>query len=391
MSRGERRGPPRGATIRGVDADVVVVGAGAVGLACAAALSRAGLSVVVAERHAAPGQETSSRNSQVLHAGIYYPAGSLKARLCVAGNQSLGAFCEAHGVPFRRIGKWLLAVEPGEEPRLAEIVAGGRENGVELVEVPIARFRAQEPHVRAAAAVLSPSTGILDVHGLFRALRMIAEGNGASFAFRHELRGAEPVAGGYELLFADPAGEEVRLTTSRVVNAAGLDADRVAAMPGLDADGAGYRQAWTKGSYFRIRSARRDLARRLLYPVLPPGHGSVLGIHLTVDLDGELKLGPDAEVLSHRRQEYAVDEERASAFLEAARRYLPSLEPDDLTPDQAGIRARLQAFDASFRDFVVSEESERGLPGWVNLVGIESPGLTCCLEIAREVVRVLPR
>ncbi len=194
-----------------MDADVIVVGAGAVGLACAAELSRAGLSVVVAERHATPGQETSSRNSQVVHAGIYYPAGSLKARFCVRGNRSLADFCEAHRVPFRRIGKWLLAVDAHEEARLAEVVAGGRANGVALEEVPIRRFREEEPHVRAAAAVLSPSTGILDVHGLFRALRVIAEENGASFALRHTMKGAEPVPGGYALLFEDPSGEEVRL------------------------------------------------------------------------------------------------------------------------------------------------------------------------------------
>lgn len=373
-----------------MDADVVVVGAGAVGLACAAELSRAGLSVVVAERRASPGQETSSRNSQVLHAGIYYAAGSLKARLCLAGNRSLAAFCEEHGVPFRRVGKWLLALTPEEEPRLAEVVAGGRENGVVLEETPLARFREEEPHVSAVAAVLSPSTGILDVHGLFRALRVLAEENGASFAFRHALKAAAPVKGGWELVFDDPAGEEVRLTAPRVVNAAGLDADAVAAMPGLDVDAAGYRQIWTKGSYFRVRSSRRHLARRLLYPVMPHGYGSVLGIHLTLDLDGELKLGPDVEPLAERRQDYSVEEGRRGAFLDAARRYLPSLGDDDLSPDQSGIRARLQAIGAPFRDFVVSEESARGLPGWVNLVGIESPGLTSCLEIAREVRRVLP-
>ena len=383
-------GRGRSATIGAVDADVVVVGAGAVGLACAAALSRTGLSVVVAERHASPGQETSSRNSQVVHAGIYYPAGSWKAGLCVRGNRSLSAFCEAHGIPFRRIGKWLLAVEPAEEERLAEVAAGGRANGVELVETPIDRFRSEEPHVRAVAAVLSPSTGILDVHGLLRVLRTLAEEHGASFAFRHELRRAEPIAGGYELVFSDPSGEEVRLTTPRVVNAAGLDADRVAGLPGLDPETAGYRQIWTKGSYFRIRSAHRPLARRLLYPVHPVGFGSVLGIHLTVDLDGEMKLGPDVEVLSTRRQDYAVDEGRRDSFLVAARRFLPSLGPEDVSPDQSGIRARLQAMGGPFRDFVIAEESERGLPGWVNLVGIESPGLTSCLEIARE-VRVLLR
>lgn len=373
-----------------MDADVVVVGAGVVGLACAAELSRAGLSVVVAERHATPGQETSSRNSQVVHAGIYYAPGSLKARLCLEGNRSLASFCGAHGVPYRRIGKWLLALDPSEEERLAEVVASGRENGVVLEEAPLARFRSEEPHVSATATVLSPSTGILDVHGLFRALLVIAGENGASFAFRHALKAAGPVRGGYELVFEDPAGEEVRLTTPRVVNAAGLDADDVAALPGLDVEAAGYRQTWTKGSYFRIRSSRRHLARRLLYPVMPRGYGSVLGIHLTVDLDGELKLGPDVEPLAERRARYAVDEGRRDAFLAAARRYLPSLEGDDLSPDQSGIRARLQAIGAPFRDFVVAEESERGLPGWMNLVGIESPGLTCCLEIAREVRRRLP-
>lgn len=375
----------RGATMEGMDADVVVVGAGAVGLACAAELSRAGLEVVVAERHASPGQETSSRNSQVLHAGIYYPPGSLKARLCVAGNRSLAEFCAAHDVPFRRVGKWLLAVEPDEVGRLGEIVAGGRANGVELEEVPLERFRAEEPHVRAVAAVLSPSTGILDVHGVFRALRVIAEGNGASFAFRHALKGAEPVAGGYELVFEDPSGKEARVTTPRVVNAAGLDADVVAAMPGVDVEAAGYRLSWARGHYFRIRGAKRHLASRLLYPVHPPGGGSFLGIHLTVDLDGELKLGPDVEWLQERRQEYAVREALLEPFLAAAVRYLPGLEAGDLAPDQSGIRARLQGPGQPFRDFVISEESERGLPGWVNLVGIESPGLTSCLEIAREV------
>jgi L-2-hydroxyglutarate oxidase LhgO len=376
---------PAGATIRRMDADVVVVGAGAVGLACAAELSRAGLAVVVAERHDSPGQETSSRNSQVLHAGIYYPAGSLKARLCVQGNRSLAAFCEAHGVPFLRIGKWLLALEPEEEVRLAEVVAGGRANGVLLEDVALSRLRAEEPHVRAAAAVLSPSTGILDVHGLFRALRVIAEENGASFAFRHALKGAEPVAGGFELLFDDPSGEEVRVSASRVVNAAGLDADVVAGMPGLDVDAAGYRLSWVRGHYFRIRGAKRHLARRLLYPVHPPGGGSFLGIHLTVDLDGELKLGPDVEWLPERRQAYAVRGELLDPFFEAAVRYLPGLEREDLSPDQSGIRPRLQGPGAPFRDFVIAEESARGLPGWVNLVGIESPGLTSCLEIAREV------
>jgi len=374
-----------------MDADVVVVGAGAVGLACAAELSGAGLSVVVAERHASPGQETSSRNSQVVHAGIYYPEGSLKARLCLRGNRSLSSFCEAHDVPFRRIGKWLLAVENDEEARLAEVVAGGRANGVALEEGPLERFRSEEPHVRAAAAVLSPSTGILDVHGLFRALRKAAEESGAAFAFRHLLAGADRVPGGWELRFEDPSGDEVRVTASRVVNAAGLDADLVAAMPGLDVEAAGYSLVWTKGSYFRVRGSKRHLARRLLYPVVPKGHGSVLGIHLTVDLDGELKLGPDAEVLPERRQDYLVDEARRETFLAAARRYLPSLGTDDLSPDQAGIRARLQRPGGPFRDFVIAEESDRGFPGWVNLVGIESPGLTSCLEIAREVRALLAR
>ena len=281
-----------------MDADVVVVGAGAVGLACAAELSRAGLAVVVAERHASPGQETSSRNSQVVHAGIYYPEGSLKARaLRPRQPEPLGVLRGARRpLPADREVAPRGGAGRGGPPRRGR-GRGTRERGV-LEEVPISRFHAEEPHVRAAAAVLSPSTGILDVHGLFRALRVIAEENGASFAFRHALKAAARVPGGYDLVFDDPSGEEVRLSASRVVNAAGLDADVVAAMPGLDVDAAGYRLSWARGHYFRIRGGKRHLARRLLYPVHPPGGGSFLGIHLTVDLDGELKLGPDVEWLA---------------------------------------------------------------------------------------------
>ena len=371
-----------------MDADVVVVGAGAVGLACAAELARSGRSVVLVERHGTAGQETSSRNSQVVHAGIYYPSGSLKAELCVRGNRSLSAWCEAHDVPFRRIGKYLLAVEAEEERRLAEVAAQGRSNGALLLEVPLAQLRAEEPRVRAAAAVWSPTTGILDVHGLFRSLAVAAEAHGASFAYRHVLRAAQRAGDGYDLAFAGPDGEEVTLSASRVVNAAGLDSDTVAALPGLDVAAAGYRLHWARGHYFRIRPGKRGVARHLLYPVHPEGAAG-LGVHVTVDLDGELKLGPDLEWLSERRQDYAVREELSVDFLRAARRFLPYLEEGDLSPDQSGIRPRLAGPGEPFRDFVVAEESARGLPGWVNLVGIESPGLTCCLELAERVRELL--
>lgn len=352
--------------------DVVVIGAGVVGLACAEALSRAGRSVLVVERHEGFGRETSSRNSQVIHAGMYYPTGTLKAELCVRGNRSLRAWCEKRQVPFRMIGKYIVAVDRAEVPALEAILQRGHANGVEnLVRAP------PPPNVSAEAALWSPDSGIVDTHALMASLHAEAQRHGCDFAWRHALVAVEP---GWTLELADATGNRSTLSTGAVVNAAGLRADEVASLAGFDVNALGYRQRFVKGHYFRIRAGRSGLVRHLIYPV-PPADLAGLGIHLTLELDGALRLGPDAEPIERAAERYDVPESLAQPFFAAASRYLPWLTPDELTPDQAGIRAKL-ARPGEVADFLIREESANGRPRWVNLIGIESPGLTASLEIA---------
>jgi L-2-hydroxyglutarate oxidase LhgO len=366
-----------------VDADAIVIGAGVVGLACARALAARGRDVVLLERHERFGVETSSRNSEVVHAGIYYEPGSLKARLCASGNRSLYAWCAAHDVPHARIGKLIVATETGEESKLERIVAQAEASGVTTLR-PLsgAEARRLEPHVRATRALFSPDTGIVDSHQLMASLLADGEAHGLTAAWRHAVVGAERVTGGYRVAaqLGTGAGADATTITARaVVNAAGLDADRVAALPGLDADGCGYRLHYARGHYFRVHPRKRHLASHLVYPAPQATH---LGVHVTLDLAGGMRLGPDLQYLPGRAQDYDVPAALRDAFLAAACRYLEGLEADDLAPDLAGIRPKLQGPGEPPRDFVIQEESARALPGWVNLVGIESPGLTCCLEIA---------
>lgn len=369
-----------------MDADVVVIGAGVVGLACARELAVRGRDVILIERHERFGVETSSRNSEVIHAGIYYPVGSLKARLCARGNRSLYAWCEAHGVPHARLGKLIVATAEDEEPKLDQILRQAVENGVtSLQRFAPAQVRRIEPHVRATHALWSPDTGIVDSHQLMASFEADARAHGCTDALRHEVVAAEPVAGGYRL--AVRSGDETTsLETSSVVNSAGLDADRVAALPGLDVAAAGYRLHYARGHYFRVHPRKRHLASHLIYPA---PHATHLGIHVTLDLAGGVRLGPDLQYLKDRTQDYAVAENLRPAFHAAVSRYLEGLDEADLSPDLAGIRPKLQGPGEPVRDFVIQEESARGLPGWVNLVGIESPGLTCCLEIGRLVADTL--
>lgn len=361
--------------------ETAVVGGGVIGLACAWELARHGREVTLIERHDRFGVETSSRNSEVVHAGIYYPPGSLKALLCVRGNASLYRWCEQHDIPHRRTGKLIVATSPEEEPRLEDIRQRAAANGITLEWLSAGQVRGMEPHVRATSALWSPTTGIVDSHQLMASLLQQAESLGCLVAFRHQLTSARREDTGYVLEIR--AGEDtMALRCRQVVNAAGLEADIVAAMPGLNTTVCGYQLHYARGHYFRVHPRKQHLATRLIYPV--PGDAA-LGIHVTLDLTGALRLGPDIEYLADRTQNYSVSPGLATAFFAAASRYLEGLELDDLAPDQAGIRPKLQAPGAGFRDFVIAEESARGLPGWINLIGIESPGLTCSLEIAARV------
>jgi L-2-hydroxyglutarate oxidase LhgO len=370
-----------------MDADAVVIGAGVVGLACARALADRGRAVVILERHGRFGVETSSRNSEVVHAGIYYPAGSLKATLCARGNPGLSAWCAARGVGHRRIGKLIVAVEAAEEPKLEAILSQAEANGVRSLQaLTPAQAAALEPHVRCTAALWSPDTGIVDSHALMASLLADAEAHGATAAWRQSVCGVEPVSGGYRIAARDESGERASLEAPWVVNAAGLDADMVAALAGFDVDACGYRQHFAQGRYFRVAPAKAHLAGHLIYPA-PPKES--LGIHVTLDLAGGVRLGPDLVYLAERRQVYDVDEGLRTRFHAAVSRFLEGLMPEDLAPDLAGIRPKLQGPGEPARDFVIREESDRGHPGWVNLVGIESPGLTSCLEIGAMVATLL--
>ncbi len=351
--------------------DAAIVGAGVVGLAVAERLSRERMSVAVLEAHPRYGMETSSRNSEVIHAGLYYPPESLKNRLCREGRRLIYALSKTAGVFARRTGKLVVATGPREAERLESLRVRAEAAGAEgLRLLDGGEVSRRIPWIKAEAALWSPESGIVDSEELMRHFHGRAQDQGAVFVFGARVSAVERLAGGYRVAFGEEA-LEARL----LVNAAGLSSDKVAAMAGIDVDAAGYRLRRCKGSYFRHR---RELSLpHLVYP-LPGGPG--LGIHLTPDRAGRVRLGPDAEFVEDK--DYAVDAGRREAFRDAARRYWPDLKAEDLLPDTAGIRPKLSGPEGGFRDFVVAEESGRGLPGLVNLVGIESPGLTAAPAIA---------
>ncbi len=363
------------------DTPLTIVGAGVVGLAVAARLAPRYPELVILERRERHGTETSSRNSEVIHGGMYYPTGSLKARLCVRGRELLYDRCRRLGIAHRRLGKLIVATEAAELGELERLLALGRANGVALRMLSSHECRSLEPAVSAVAGLLSPTTGILSAHELMDSFLAEARRHGALLQTRAELVAIERRTHDYRLTVRTPEGLE-SLTSDRVVNAAGLEADSVAALAGIDLQEAGYRQHWCKGCYFATGGPSAGLLSRLVYPV--PNQVS-LGVHAVLGLDGRLRFGPDVDYLAARRLDYAVDESRRDAFADAVRRLVPAIGREALSPDIAGIRPKLQGPGEAFRDFVIAEEAGRGLPGFVDLVGIDSPGLTSAPAIAEQV------
>lgn len=369
------------------DADCVVVGGGVIGVAVARRLALAGRDVTLLEKNAVLGEETTSRNSEVIHAGIYYEPGSLKGRLCVEGKHALYAFCAERGVPHRRVTKLIVASEESEIPALEGVVAKAAGNGVtDLRMLDRAETLAMEPALDVAAALHSPTTGIVDSHAFLLALRGEAEAHGA------EIVCAAPVSGGallpdgrIELRVAtDPA---VALRARHVVNAAGLWAQRIAeGIEGLDAASIP-PQTLAKGHYFALMG--RSPFTRLIYPT--PGGGG-LGVHLTLDLSGRAKFGPDVEWLDISGPEaidYGVPAERGERFYAAVRRYWPGLPDGALVADYSGVRPKLAAAAGQNIDFRIDGGDRHGAPGHVMLYGVESPGLTASLAIAERVLAAM--
>ena len=358
--------------------ECVVVGAGVVGLAVARRLARAGREVVVLEAAAAIGTGTSSRNSEVIHGGMYYPTGSLRARLCVEGKRALYEYCAGRGVAHRRLGKLIVATEPAQVARLEAIERQGRINGVDdLRRLTPAEARELEPEVVCVAALLSPSTGIVDSHGLMLALRGEAEDHGAAFAFNSPATGGRVDSTGIEI--AVGGAEPMRLGCRVLINCAGLGAQALSArLEGVPAATVP-KQVLAKGSYFSL-SGMKPPFRRLVYPIPPEGG---LGVHVTLDLAGQVRFGPDVEWTDHI--DYAVDPARADGFYRVIRSYWPGLPDGALAPAYSGVRPKLTGPGEPAADFVIQGPAEHGAPGLVNLYGIESPGLTSCLALADEV------
>ncbi len=362
--------------------DSVVVGAGVVGLAVARELARAGREVVVLERESLIGSHTSSRNSEVIHAGIYYTAGSAKALHCVRGKHMLYEYCASRNVPHKRLGKIIVATEPAQVATLEGIVAKARANGVEdLTPLDHAELHRMEPALRGEAGLLSPSTGIIDSHGLMLSLQGEIEDHGGMIAFGTGLTAARVVGDGFEIETLSADGP-LTISARQLVNAAGLFAGEVSmAIDGLAPE---HRRTihYCKGNYFSV-AARVPFAR-LIYPV-PERDG--LGVHLTLDMGGAGRFGPDTEWIAGI--DYSLDARRGDVFYAAIRRYWPDLADGALSPSYTGIRPKLHPAGGAETDFTIEGPEVHGVPGLVNLFGIESPGLTSSLSIAEAAAAAL--
>jgi len=360
---------------------ITIAGAGVIGLAIAAVLSKQYSDIVVIEKNPSFGEEASSRNSEVIHAGIYYPKDSLKARLCLEGKKLLYDYCQENKIGFKKLGKLIVAVDSSQEDALQALFKHGLNNGVkDLILLSREQIKKLEPHINASLAIHSPSTGIFDTHGFMKRLALQAQSNGVDIAYNTTLEAVEKKGAGFKVSVRDAQEGWFYFFTHVFINACGLYSDRVARMAGIYDQN--YTLRYCKGNYFRVHGNKAKFLNHLIYPVPSPNSIS-LGIHTAVDLAGSLKLGPDAEYVD--KIDYSVDESKKDFFYQKAHPFLPFIELNDLSGDMTGIRAKLQGKNEPFRDFLISSEIDKGLTGFINLIGIDSPGLTCALSIARLV------
>ncbi|WP_341707738.1 NAD(P)/FAD-dependent oxidoreductase [Halopseudomonas sp.] len=359
-----------------MDVDLVVIGAGVVGLAVAQRMARGGRSVLVLEQESSFGQHCSSRNSEVIHAGIYYAPGSLKAQLCRQGRDLLYDWCRTHAVPHRALGKLLVAVTKDEIPALKQLQANAAANGVELHWQSAEDVAAREPQVRAVAGLFSPLTGIVDSHALMQSFEAALQSRGGELCCNTRVDALEAIPGGLRVT-GTSAGESFAVSARQVVNAGGLFAQQLqkavgaAAIPAL---------SLCQGRYFNYSG--RSPFSHLVYP-MPEANAAGLGVHATLDLGGQLRFGPDVRYLD--QLDYQVDDGLRDAFATAIRRYWPDCDAARLQPAYAGVRPKLSGPGEPPRDFVIQDQSVHGIDGLVSLFGIESPGLTASLALAEQV------
>jgi L-2-hydroxyglutarate oxidase LhgO len=370
--------------------DIIIIGAGVVGLAVANELSSLvrNKNILVLEKAQSFGQETSSRNSEVIHGGMYYPQDTLKARFCVKGRISLYQLCKKYGIPHKKTGKLIVATEKEELIGLEKIYQQGKINGVEgLKMVSGSELKEMEPNILGIAALFSEETGIVDSHCLMEYLLQSAQERNVLVSYNSEVSGIHKNGCGYKVMVINNE-ERLEIRSFVIVNCAGLDSDKIAESAGIDINKYQYVLHYCKGEYFRVNPVKARLLNRLVYPV-PKPKSAGLGVHATLDLSGSLRLGPDDTYLGKRIKDYSVCERKKHEFYLSVNKFIPFIQEEDLSADTAGIRPKLQEEGGEFRDFVIKEESEKGLAGFVNLIGIESPGLTASLAIAQYVKGLL--
>jgi L-2-hydroxyglutarate oxidase LhgO len=366
-----------------MDADITIIGAGVVGLAIAENVSKTHNNVFLIEKHTSFGQETSSRNSEVIHAGIYYTKDSLKARLCVEGKWMIYDYCKKYDIPFNNCGKLIVATSEEEISVIEGIRLTALKNGVDdLSFLEREQISELEPNIFALKALFSPSTGIVDSHSLMKQYETNSYNNGCQIVYGSEVTGISQIENGYKIDLSDADKKNYSFTTRIIINSAGLTSDKVSEMVGISDDS--LKILFCKGEYFRINPPKNRLINRLVYPV-PDQNMEGIGIHVTIDMGGGVKLGPDVKYLESNIYDYKVTASKQEAFYKSVKKFLPFLEFDDIAPEMAGIRPKIQKPGEPLRDFYIMEETSRGYPGFINLIGMESPGLTSSIAIAKYV------
>ena len=366
-----------------MDANITIIGAGVVGLAIAERLSAEHKDVFLIKKHLTFGQETSSRNSEVIHAGIYYTKDSLKSRLCVEGKWLLYDYCKKYNVPYNNCGKLIVATSEEEIAIIEGIRQTAIRNGVDdLLLIGREQIGELEPNIFALKALFSPSTGIIDSHSLMKQFETNAINNSCQIVYGSEVTGISKIKGGYKISLLDSDKNQYEFTSGIVINSSGLTSDKVSEMVGINDDS--LKILFCKGEYFRLNPPKNRLIKRLVYPV-PHQNMEGIGIHVTIDMGGGVKLGPDVKYLESNIYDYKLTASKQEAFYISAKKFLPFLEFDDLSPEMAGIRPKIQKPGEPLRDFYIMEETNRGYPGFINLIGMESPGLTSSIAIAKYV------
>jgi len=360
--------------------DILIIGAGVVGLAVAKTLSEISDNILLVEKHRSFGQETSSRNSEVIHSGIYYPKDSLKAKLCVEGRRMLYEFCDQNNIPKQKITKLIVASDSYEINELNALHTFGLNNDVENLElIDKALIEKIEPACNGCYGILSKETGIIDSHALMKKLESAAEISGAAIVYNMNVNSIEKKNDGYIVTFEN---NDDKIFTRIIINSAGLGSDKIASMAGIDIDKNNCRLSYVKGSYFFYSDI--SPIGRLIYP-LPETNHTGLGVHATLDLNSRLKFGPDTEAVDSI--EYSVEPQKNEIFYRKASKIIKGLKLENFMPDMAGVRPKLSG--NSIRDFYIADENKNGLPGFINLIGIESPGLTSCLSIAKYIKNII--